>query len=295
MIGDLDNLPSIVVNGVSLAYCERGRGEAVLLVHGGASDLRTWHNQLEPIGNRYRAIAYSRRYARPNADIDEGRDDTMDPHVEDLMSLLDALDVQKAHIVGHSWGALIGLLVAIRHPQVVRSLVLMEPPILSMFVSTPPRPTELLRLFCSNPRLAAAIVKFGAIAFAPAQKAFRRGDDMAAIRAFGTGVLGKDFFDNLSQARMQQVWENRNADKAQILGDGFPPLDKAEVGTVDIASLLLVGRHSPPFLRHMSTHLHKLMRHSELIEIANASHMMHEDNPRDVNATVLPFLARQSS
>jgi pimeloyl-ACP methyl ester carboxylesterase len=37
------------------------------------------------------------------------------------------------------------------------------------------------------------------------------------------------------------------------------------------------------------------MRHSELIEIANASHMMHEDNPRDVNATVLPFLARQSS
>ena len=131
----------------------------------------------------------------------------MDPHVEDLVALLDKLGTGRAHLVGHSWGGFIALLTAIRQPELVRRLVLMEPPIVSLFVSTPPRPWELLRLFMESPRTAAAIVKFGATALSPAQKAFGRGDDDAAIQAFGTGVLGKKFFDELSPARKQQVWE----------------------------------------------------------------------------------------
>jgi pimeloyl-ACP methyl ester carboxylesterase len=51
-------------------------------------DLRTWERQLSPIGASYRAIAYSRRYARPNQDIKPSADDQMLPHVDGLVAFL---------------------------------------------------------------------------------------------------------------------------------------------------------------------------------------------------------------
>ncbi|MEZ5923574.1 MAG: alpha/beta hydrolase [Hyphomicrobiaceae bacterium] len=294
MPSDFDNLSSVVVNGASLAYRERGRGEPVVLVHGGASDLRTWHSQLDALGAYYHAIAYSRRYARPNADIAAGLDDPMDAHVDDLVSLLGRLGLDRVHLVGQSYGAFVALLAAIRKRPIARSLILMEPPVLTLLVSPQPRPMELIRLFMHSPRTAAAIMTFGARAVSPAQRAFRSGDDKAAIRAFGTGVLGRAYFDKLSETRMQQVWQNRRAEKAQLLGQGFPPLDKADLRALDVPTMLLVGQRSPPFLRHLSAHLHALLPQSQLKEIADASHLMHEDNARDVNAAILTFLAGRS-
>ena len=60
---------TVTVNGTTLAYREQGEGEPVVFVHGGISDLRTWEQQLPTVGRSYRAITYSRRYARPNADL----------------------------------------------------------------------------------------------------------------------------------------------------------------------------------------------------------------------------------
>jgi pimeloyl-ACP methyl ester carboxylesterase len=294
MAGSFDGLRTARVNDVTLAYEEQGEGEPVVLVHGSASDMRTWDGQMGPIGASFRAIRYSRRYARPNEDIDPGADDQMLPHVDDLVELLQAVDAYPAHIVGHSWGAFVALLAAIRHPEAVRSLVLMEPPVLPLFVSTPPRPAELFRLLLRSPAAAMAVVRFGATAFAPAQRAFRRGDDKAAIRAFGCGVLGKKHFEALSEARMQQVWENRGADRAQILGAGFPPLRDDEVASVRAPVLLLVGAESPPLMRRLADRLHELVPHCDRIEIVKASHIMHEDNPDMVNRSVLGFLARHA-
>lgn len=52
------------VNGTTLAYREQGDGDPVVFVHGHISDLRTWEQQLSAFADSYRAIAYSRRYAR---------------------------------------------------------------------------------------------------------------------------------------------------------------------------------------------------------------------------------------
>lgn len=87
-------------------------------------------------------------------------------------------------------GAFICLLTVIKHPDVVKSVVLEEPPVLTLFVSTPPRPTELAALFLQRPRTAAAIVAFGRGTLMPAQRAFSAGNDEAGMLAFVHGVLG---------------------------------------------------------------------------------------------------------
>jgi pimeloyl-ACP methyl ester carboxylesterase len=182
------------------------------------------------------------------------------------------------------------LLAAIRHPEVVRTLVLMEPPVLSLFVSTPPRPSELLRTLLRRPRTAIAIMRFGITAAEPAAKAYRRGDDEAGFETFARGVLGSDAFERLSAERRAQAWDNVAVDKAQLLGEGFPPLSDEQVRGVTAPTLLLHGRQSPAFLRRLSDRLEELLPNVRRIEVPGASHIMHEDNPQVVNEAIAGFL-----
>lgn len=281
---------TVVANGTSFAFREVGRGDPVVLIHGGASDLRSWAGQLEALGRRFRAITYSRRYARPNADIPDGADDPMPAHVADLAALLGAWDAAPAHLVGHSWGGFIALLTAIRHPGLVRSLVLIEPPVLTLVLDLPPGPRQLLRLLLTDPRMALVVLRFAAEVIAPARRAFRRGADKAAVATLGRGILGPEAFRRLTPDRYQQVWESRRADKAQLLGEGFPPLAAEEVRRVAVPVLLLQGAESPALFHRLTARLHDLLPNARRTVIEGASHIVHEDAPERTSAECLAFL-----
>ncbi len=118
------------VGNVELHYVERGNGVPVIFVHGSVDDYRSFESQLEPLSQRYRVISYSRRYNFPNAtSIPSGSHSAL-VEAADLAILLQALGAYPAHVVGHSYGAYTALILAMNHPELVRSLVLAEPPLL---------------------------------------------------------------------------------------------------------------------------------------------------------------------
>ena len=122
---------------VELHYVERGNGVPVIFVHGSLDDYRTFEPQLEPLSHRYRVISYSRRYNFPNAPrIPSGSHSAL-VEAADLASLLQALGAYPAHVVGHSYGAYTALILAMKHPELVRSLVLAEPPLLRWLPGLP--------------------------------------------------------------------------------------------------------------------------------------------------------------
>ncbi len=289
----LEDTRRLALPDVELAYREVGTGEPLLLVHGGASDLRTWKRQLPVFAETFRTIAYSRRYARPNARIDPDAEDPIEAHVADQVDVIEALGASPANIVGHSWGGFVSLFTASRHPESVRTLVLIEPPVLTLLASVPPKPRELARLFVRNPAAGAAFVKFGAGAAAPAERAFRRGDDEQALHRFGRGILGREAFSQLSPERLQQARENLDVDRAQLLGSGFPPIADDEVRQVRAPTLLVSGSLSPRFLGHTSDRLEELLPDVERVRIDGASHLVHEDQPTAVNTAILDFLRRR--
>jgi pimeloyl-ACP methyl ester carboxylesterase len=293
--GSFKEVQTADLDGVKLGYREQGDGEPVVLVHGSASDLRTWEQQLPAIGASYRAIAYSRRYAWPNQDIEPDADDQMLRHVDDLVAFVRALAAAPAHLVGHSWGAFICLLAAIRQPRLVRSLVLAEPPVLTLFTSVPPRPAELLALFARRPATALAILGFGATTHWAAQKAFRRGDDEAGLRKMSHGMLGSDAYERLPQERKRQARQNLNTLRAQVLGAGFPPLSEHDVRSVAAPTLLIAGARSPAYPLRLIDRLQQLLPNAERVDIADASHLMHEENAPAVNRAILDFLSRTAA
>lgn len=280
-----------VIGGRLIAYREVGEGDPVVFVHGGVSDLRTWDEHLPVIGKHFRAISYSRRYARPNEGIPPGQDDQILPHVEDLAAFIKKIATGPSHIVAHSWGGVVALYAAMHHPELVQSLALIEPPAINLFVDNPPKPSQILPLLFTRPQTAFAIIKLGAITMDPAEKAFRDGDDKTAIEIFGRGVLGKKRFAALSPERYQQIWHNRNADKAQLLGAGFPPISDADVRTIEVPVLLISGRESPKLFRLLNKRLSELLPNSESVTIEGASHIVHEDAKKATINAILKFLA----
>ncbi len=288
---DFEGTSTAEVNGTALAYRESGAGDPVVFIHGDLSDLRCWDALAPALADSHRTIAYSRRYARPNEDIPPGVDNQMLRHVEDLAAFLDGVDAAPAYLVGNSWGGFIALLTAMRHPDLVRSLVLGEPPAITLFVSMPPRPPELLRLLASRPRTALAIVGFGAKVISPAQKAFRRGDDEAAREAFVGGVLGEDRWEAMPEARQRQADENLSALKASLLGAGFPPLPEEDVRRVQVPALLLEGEHTRPVFRRVLDRLEELLPTTERAVLPGATHAQ-EENPEAYGEILRGFLSR---
>jgi pimeloyl-ACP methyl ester carboxylesterase len=285
---------SIEVSGATLEYLERGSGEPVVFIHGGASDHRTWQGQLGPFADRFRAISYSRRYHWPNERIADGSSYALSEQVDDLDMLLHALDAPEAHLVGHSYGGLVALGFAIRAPERVRSLVLMEPPVMTLFVSIPPRPAEILALALRSPRTAVGIVKLGALGLGRAAAAFERGDSEAAMKRMGTAILGRQAFDVLSEERASQVRDNLIKEESSSR-DFLPRLDADELRRLRVPVLIAEGTQSPRVFARLNDHLETILPNTERVRIPNASHLMHEDNGPIFNRVVLEFISAHES
>jgi pimeloyl-ACP methyl ester carboxylesterase len=273
-----------------LAYVEAGTGDPLVFVHGSVSDHRTWQGQVEAHADRFRTIAYSRRYHWPNPPIADGADYAMGEHVDDLASLLERLDATPAHLVGHSYGALVCLLLAMRSPQRVKSLVLIEPPAITLFVSDPPKPHEILKLLLARPRTAVGIVRLGATGFAPATAAVRKNDPDKAIRHLGRATLGAETFARLSRERLEQV--RANLIGAELLGSGYPPLAAQDVRRIEVPVLLVSAHNSPRVFHRLADRLEELLPRCTRIEIPEASHIVHEDNAPAFTAAVRSFVER---
>ncbi len=281
-------MANINVNGTAIEYVEKGQGKPVVFIHGSASDYRTWQNQLNEFSREFRTIAYSRRYHWPNQPIVDGMDYAMTKHIEDLKMLLDALNTGPAHLVGHSYGALVALLLAVESPHHVRSLVLAEPPAIRLFVSNTPRPSELLKLLVTRPRTALSIIKLGASGLKPASAAAKKGDMEQVMRLFGNAVLGQETFTRMSAERREQV--RVNLIRAEFLGSGFLPLEAQKLRGIGVPTLLLTAVSSPRVFYYLADRLEELIPGTERAEISAASHIMHEDNVVGFNKIVCSFL-----
>ena len=108
------------VNGIKVWYATFGRGEPVLLLHGGLANANYWGHQVRALQRHYQVIVMdSRGHGRSSRNQEPYGYDLM---ASDVVALLDHLKIRKAAIVGWSDGAIIGLDIAMKHPERVSKL-----------------------------------------------------------------------------------------------------------------------------------------------------------------------------
>jgi pimeloyl-ACP methyl ester carboxylesterase len=124
----------IEANNLAFHYWQSGQGPDIVLVHGLGGNLAGWHLGIVPqLQLDYRVLTYDLR--------GHGRSDpapagyTTGDMVQDLRALLDALGIEKAAVVGHSWGGDIALHFAQLHPSRVSELVIVEGALLAPLAS----------------------------------------------------------------------------------------------------------------------------------------------------------------
>jgi pimeloyl-ACP methyl ester carboxylesterase len=115
-------MPTTDVNGVELYYEEHGRGEPLVLVPGFGTGAWIWYRQVPDFARSFRTVVFDPRGVARS----EGRDEpyAMRQFADDVAALLDALEVESAHVLGASFGGFVAQEFALAYPARTRSLIL---------------------------------------------------------------------------------------------------------------------------------------------------------------------------
>jgi non-heme chloroperoxidase len=233
---------------------------------------------------KYRTISYSRRFAYPNKWIGNvAQDNTIEDNAKDLAELIRKLDLAPAHLVGASYGAFITLYCASKNPELAKTMVLNEPPILPFLARTHRvEDVELFKRYRTN-------------VLSTTEDAFKRGDFKKAAQTFIDRVMDiENYFEQLPEKDKQYLMDNAKSLEGELESAIPSPFSVEDIKQITIPTLIVKGELSPKFFLRIADILSDNMpNNTEQIVIPNVSH----DNVKFTNifsSKVMEFFERHN-
>jgi len=264
------------VDGATLAYIDQGSGPTVVMVHGAFSDGRNWDGIGAIVAQRYRVVAPSLRYHHPNTWTDDGARYSLAQHVDDLAALIRGLGAGKVHVVGNSMGSRIAGYLALKHPELVRSLVLGDP-----FIVAP-----------TSDAAKAAIADWQKDA-APSTAAARAGDMKQSARILYNAVLADPTaFDRAPAAVQQRVMDNAPSMGPYSRQPAAAPVTCEQLRALRIPALIIGGAKSRAIFRAGAETMASCLD-ARLVDIPDGRHDWFAAQPAAGAQAILAFLDQQ--
>lgn len=258
-------------DGIRVHYEVFGRpnAPAVLMIQGLGADKHGWDMQRFVLAARYRVIALDNRGA--------GRSDkpfghySLEQMADDAISVLDAAGVERAHVVGASMGGAISQIVALKHPDRVRSLTLA-----CTACRNHPWRVELLTSWATR----ASERGMGAMTHEAARwvigpRSFRR--LLPAFGWLGPLAMGRPTHAFVAQVRAILATDETMAD---------------QLSTITVPALIMVGNQDILTPRGDSEELADRLPNAELVVISGAAHGFMVEHATTFNRVLLEFLGR---
>ena len=270
---------SVFINGDSLHYIDVGKGDAVIFVHGTLDDYRLWQMQVDTFAKNHRVIAYSRRYAYPNKQVNnDSADYSPAIHAKDLAEFIKSLNLGAVHLVGHSYGAYTALLTTMEHPELVKTVMLGEAPVMPLLYNVPGGDTIVRNFMAST--------------ISPAATAFRSGNNEKGVSVFIGGVTGdSSFFSKIPPEAQSMIMNNVLELRGIALTKNvFPPVSCDDLKKIKTPVLIMTGEKTLSLFRVINEELNKCFPNKEKVILPNATHGLEMENPADFNEIVLAFI-----
>jgi pimeloyl-ACP methyl ester carboxylesterase len=257
------------IGPVEIEYDVTGTGEPVLLIHG--ATIAETFVPMVPHLSGYRVIRMHRRGAAGSSH--PGGPTKLVAQSEDALGLLRHLGIPAAHVVGHSLGGLIALRMAVDAPEVVRTLSLLEAPVL-----TTPEGEQHMRQVAG-----------------PAGELFKKGDAEGALDSFLRAVGGADYRKGLDL--LPGAWEQGVRNVPVFFGselasglEGF--FREEEASRLKMPVLLVVGTTSEALFQDSHRTMVRWLPNAETLDIPGATHFLQVEKPREVGGGVRAFLQK---
>jgi pimeloyl-ACP methyl ester carboxylesterase len=281
-------MPTADAKGVSLYYEESGTGKPVVFVHGIPTDYRAWKAQMEPFSKSRRAISLSRRYASPNKRDGDISDSTVQNNALDLKNFIETLG-GPVDLVGHSYGGFASAFLAADHPDLVRSLVLVEPAVSTLLVADQTSGAQALGLLLKSPSTALSGRRFQTKSLKPSLEALKNGDSAKAVELNVDGVQDKPGAFNGLPADAKEMML-ANARTIAELKTTFPRFTATEAKKISMPTFIVNGEMSSAWLRKIGELMVKVVPGSKRTLTPGSRHFPHMENPEFFNSNVLSFL-----
>jgi esterase len=236
------------MTSVRLHHEERGSGAPILCIHGTSGTASAWTDAVEELARLGRVISYDRRGCGRSERPDPYERTSVAEHADDAAALLGALTAEPAVVIGRSYGATVATDLALRHPDRVRALVLLEGD----------APRELAP---------AAAAWVDALADRLRAVAAQAGVDAVAEALIGE-VAGDDAWRSLPQELRQTMTDNGPAILAELQGEWWLDADAAALATIDQPALLVTAADSPPALREPTEALAAALPNARTVVVA---------------------------
>ena len=263
-------MPYLQTPSVKLYYEEMGSGpETIVFSHGLLWSHKMFRAQMEHLSDRYRVLAYDHRGQGQSEVTPDGYD--MDTLTDDALALLDELGVARCHFAGLSMGGFVAMRMAIRHPERLQSLILLE-------TSAQAEPQENVPRY----RMLNGIVKlFGAGAVKrPVLKIM-----------FGQSFLQDEQRQDLRQKWTRELTANKRSVTRAVNGvinrDAVPA---EQLATISCPTLVVVGEEDVATVPEKSEYMARHIPGAELVRIPRAGHTSTVEEPELINQVLDRFL-----
>ena len=258
----------VKTNGIELNYTVEGSGPWVVMSHSLACDLHMWDPQAALLAKSYTVLRFDTR-GHGKSDAPSGAY-TFETLSDDAKALIDALGIESCHWVGLSMGGMIGQVFALRHPALLRSLVLAD--------TSSRYPAEARNLWDS--RIATAREK--------------------GMDALVEGTLARWFTDGFRSsnrevcARVEAMI--RSTPVAGYVGccHAIPTINVTQrLKEIKCPTLVIVGEQDTGTPVEMAREIHVATPGSELVIIPSAAHLSNLEQPEAFNQALSGFLAKR--
>ena len=267
----------VTVNGVRLSYEISGTGEIpLILVHGSWLDRRQWDPATPLLQDSFRVLTYDRR-GHSESEAPNGKF-SVHEHVADLAGLIEHLQFAPAWVLGNSFGGSITLRLAGERPDLVRGILVHEPPLFSLVPTdddAAPSVEEDMRNDAAAERIAA-------------------GDHAGAAEQFAEAVSPGMWLESPTEIR-QTMTENAPGFLADWSDPDFYALDLERASRFPQPVLLTHGDQSPPVFAPVITRLGAALPSAEVQTLPGVGHVPHMEDPEGYVEAVAGFVRRHTT
>ena len=250
----------VEVNGGRVACWDRGSGPALLLIHGVGTDGELWAGDLAPLEDEVRVITYNRRGY--DGSSESPRDWRV--HRDDAIALIETLDAAPVTVVGYSGGSIPALDLVLARPDLVASVVLLDPAFNVKRCITPAFArtlvtTQLLRRLRGERR---ALEYY-----------------MPWVASYSTGGTA---WDKSPAERREKLLGNGPGVFADYGSGGGEHIDESRLAQIAVPVTIVDAKLSPAFLAKSKARLRKLLPQARYVTIEDSGHAIGVDAPTEL-------------